>query len=174
MKLNKKTSGKAHYLYYIGHCPIITILLISFSLFSKQLTASAYTNHIFQKNLVVYLRNEQISDTSNVIDQVDSQPQYPGGETAIILDICKYLQYHYPNKARLEKIQGTVEVHFIVETDGSISTIEVRKGKDLGGGLAKTAINAVKSLKKFNPGMNEGVPVRVSYMIPVTFRVLSI
>ena len=174
MKLNKKTSSKTHYLYYIRHCPIITILLIIFSLFNKQLTASAYTTHVLQKNLAVYLRTEKLSDTSNVIEQIDTQPQYPGGEMAIIQDICKYLQYHYPNKARLEKIQGTVAVHFIVETDGSISTIEVRKGKDLGGGLTKTAINAVKSLKKFNPGMKEGVPVRASYMIPITFRDLSI
>lgn len=66
----------------------------------------------------------------------------------------------YSHEARRNKIQGTVIVAYIIETDGFVRECFVEKG--LGYGLDEEACNAVKILNlKFKPGYINGVPVRV-------------
>ena len=59
-------------------------------------------------------------------------------------------------------------VNFIVEPDGSVSDIKVLRG--IGGGCDEEAVRVVKSMPKFKPGMQNGEAVRVSYTVPVIFR----
>ena len=59
-------------------------------------------------------------------------------------------------------------VNFIVEPDGSVSDIRVLRG--IGGGCDEESVRVVKSMPKFKPGMQNGEAVRVSYTVPVIFR----
>lgn len=74
----------------------------------------------------------------------------------------------YPAVAAENGIQGKVVVQFVVETDGSISNVEVVRSVDPA--LDREAVNTVKRMPKWNPGMNNGQPARVRYTLPVTFK----
>jgi TonB family protein len=80
----------------------------------------------------------------------------------------------YPEAAREAGFEGTVFIRFVVETDGSISNIQVLKDQTPGGGLKDAALNAVRAMnnmgKKWNPGMQSGKPVRVRVVVPVKFK----
>ena len=84
--------------------------------------------------------------------------------------LMRYLGYtvKYPVVAQELGVQGRVIVSFIVDVDGSITDVKVLKSADPS--LDKEAVRAIKAMPKWNPGMQDGKPVRVQYSVPVTFR----
>jgi len=64
--------------------------------------------------------------------------------------------------------QYTVQVRFLVERDGSVADVSV-VGADPGYGLAKGAVEVVKRGPKWEPGIQNGRPVRSYHTQPVTF-----
>jgi protein TonB len=102
---------------------------------------------------------------AEIFTVVEEQPGYPGGEEARI----SYLQQNikYPEEAKELGIQGKVFVTFVVEVDGSISDVRVLRG--IGGGCDEEAIRVVKSMPKWVPGKQRGVPVRVQFNLPIKF-----
>ena len=74
----------------------------------------------------------------------------------------------YPAMAKAIELDGRVMVSFIVEKDGSISSVKALN--DPGGGLADEAVRVIKDLPKFEPAMRGGKPARFAYRLPVTFR----
>lgn len=92
-------------------------------------------------------------------------PTYPGGMDSFYKTIASSLTY--TKEAVEKKLQGSVLLSFIVEKDGTVSDVKVTRG--LGSGLDEEAIKAVKMSKKWNPGKQDGKPVRVKYNIPVKF-----
>ena len=97
---------------------------------------------------------------------VEEMPSFPGGEA----ELMKYVGSHikYPQIARETGIQGRVFVSFVVEPDGSISNVKLLRG--IGGGCDEEAMRVIKSLPKWKPGKQRGKAVRVSYQIPVFFK----
>lgn len=96
---------------------------------------------------------------------LDKLPEFPGG-------INKFYNY-VGNNFEKPEIDGTstikVYVSFVIEKDGSMTDIQVKK--DPGYGLAKEAIRVLKSLKtKWSPGMIGSKPVRTSYNLPITVQ----
>ncbi|MNU28447.1 Gram-negative bacterial tonB protein [compost metagenome] len=87
-------------------------------------------------------------------------------------DWGKYLQNNlkYPNQAREDGIQGKVYVSFVVERDGSVSNVQAAKGKELGNGLPEEAVRVVKSMPKWEPGKQNGQPVRCYFTVPINFK----
>lgn len=85
-------------------------------------------------------------------------------------NVNKWLSSHinYPPAAVDAGVQGKVVVRFIVNKDGSVSDVTVLKSVDRD--LDKEAVRAVKSMPKWQPGKNNGVPVRSYFTLPVTFR----
>ena len=67
-----------------------------------------------------------------------------------------------------KEIAGRVFVSFVVEKDGSVSNVEVKRG--IGGGCDEESDRVNKAMPKWKPGKMKGEPVRVSYMMPITFR----
>ena len=74
----------------------------------------------------------------------------------------------YPQIAKESGVQGRVFVNFVVEPNGSISNVKVLRG--IGSGCDEEAMRVVKLLPCFNPGKKRGEPVRVSYTLPVVFK----
>jgi len=102
---------------------------------------------------------------AEIFTVVEEQPGYPGGEESRI----KFLQDNikYPEEAKELGIQGKVFVTFVVEVDGSITDARVLRG--IGGGCDEEAIRVVKSMPKWVPGKQRGVPVRVQFNLPIKF-----
>jgi len=109
--------------------------------------------------------DEEVSD-DYIFVSVEQMPEFPGGSMALL----KYIQDNliYPEEAEKRGISGIVAITFIVEKDGSVSNVKVIRSADKL--LNAEAIRVVKSLPKWKPGIQRGKPVRVTYNIPVRFR----
>ena len=97
---------------------------------------------------------------------VEQKPQFPGGDAALM----KYLLSHiiYPPMAAENDIEGKVIVKFLVDkTTGKVGEVKVVRSADEY--LDKEATRLVKSLPKFTPGHQNGQPVDVWCVLPVTF-----
>jgi protein TonB len=75
--------------------------------------------------------------------------------------------FYYPEEAQENKIQGRVVIRFIIEKDGSINEITSRGPNIL---LEDAATNVIKKMPKMIPGKQRGKPVRVSYSVPIMFK----
>ncbi len=73
----------------------------------------------------------------------------------------------YPAEALKQKITGKVYVSFVVERDGTVSSVKVIKGVPT---LNEEAVRVVKSSPKWTPGEANNVPVRVKFTLPVEFK----
>ena len=96
---------------------------------------------------------------------LDKLPEFPGG-------ITKFYNY-VGNNFEKQEIDGSgsirVYVSFVIERDGSMTDIQVKR--DPGYGLGKEAVRVLKSLKtKWSPGMIDGKAVRTAYNLPITVQ----
>jgi protein TonB len=100
---------------------------------------------------------------------VEKMPEFPGGEEAMM----KFIQsnINYPDMERENDIQGRVVVGFVVNEDGSLTDITVKKG--VSSGIDKEALRVVRKLPKFNPGKQQGKAVKVSFVLPIMFKLAS-
>jgi protein TonB len=64
-------------------------------------------------------------------------------------------------------IQGKVYVNFVVEKDGSVGRMKIARGVDPS--LDREALRVVGSLPGWIPGRQKGIPVAVSYTVPINF-----
>ncbi len=97
---------------------------------------------------------------------MENPPTYPGGMDKFY----KYLgdNIKYPPMAAENNVNGKVLVSFTVEKDGSLTDLKVER--KLGYGTDEEAMRVLKLSKRWNPGMQNGKPVRVKYNIPISFN----
>ncbi len=104
--------------------------------------------------------------TKAVYDKVDVAPLPIGGMARWNSYLLSNLTY--PTSARRKGVEGTVVVGFVVNTDGSVSDIEIKKG--IGAGCDEEAIRIVKGSPKWTPGILGGKAVRARVLFPLTFK----
>lgn len=109
---------------------------------------------------------QEESDEGEIFEVVEQNPQFPGGEQALMAWLTKNLKY--PSVAQENGIQGRVMVSFVVNKDGSIVDPKIVRSVDPS--LDKEAIRVVSAMPKWTPGRQRGKTVRVKYSLPVTFR----
>ena len=97
---------------------------------------------------------------------VEEMPAFPGGEDKLIEFVSKNVEY--PQEAKEKGVQGRVFVGFVVEKDGSVGNVTLLRG--IGHGCDEEAVRVVKMLPKWKPGRHNGEIVRVSYQIPIFFK----
>jgi periplasmic protein TonB len=97
------------------------------------------------------------------VGNVEVMPDFPGGIQKFYDYVGK--SYNYPNAAKEQGVSGMVVLSFVVEKDGSLTDIKVLR--DLGMGTGEEAKRVISKSKKWNPGIQNGRPVRVSYTIPI-------
>jgi len=95
----------------------------------------------------------------------EQMPEFPGGYDALLNYLMKNIRY--PAKALEYGIQGTCNIDFVVEIDGSISDVKVFNPMERT--LGEESIRVVKLMPRWKPGYQKGVPVRVSYTVPITY-----
>lgn len=97
---------------------------------------------------------------------VEQPAEFPGGQAAMMKWLSNNIRY--PESAQQNGISGRVVVKFVVEKDGSIGSPTIVKGVDRD--LDQEALRVVKRMPKWQPGKNNGQPVRSYFNLPVTFR----
>ena len=110
--------------------------------------------------------NAQSEISTKVYYEVDEMPSFPGGLNGLMTFLAQNMVY--PVTAQENGVQGRVTVSFVVETDGSITDVEVARSVDPF--LDREAMRIVKAMPKWTPGKKDGKPVRVKYTVPVVFR----
>lgn len=117
---------------------------------------------------VALVEKDENSEDNTVYSHVamNTPPSYPGGIAKLYQFLGKTISY--PTIASENSIQGTIFLSFTVEKDGTLSDVKT-EGRKLGFGLDDEAVRVVKMSKKWNPGMQNGKPVRVKYNIPIKF-----
>lgn len=92
-------------------------------------------------------------------------PSYPGGDKA------RYEYLHnaieYPPIARERGIEGTSLISFIITSEGKIESIVVSGSSNPY--LDYEAVRVVSLMPTWNPGLEDGKPVRVQITMPVRF-----
>lgn len=75
----------------------------------------------------------------------------------------------YPEMDQMNNVQGEVLVHFIIGKDGELGSIIL--GDVPSSSIGSEVLRVVLSSPKWTPGMKDGIPIRVSYNLPVQFRI---
>lgn len=103
---------------------------------------------------------------ATIFDVVESPAQPADG----IAQFYKYLADHikYPSQARRMGVEGRVFVQFVINTDGTLTDLQVIKG--IGAGCDEEAVRVLTSAKPWTPGTQRGVPVRQRMVLPITFH----
>ena len=109
-------------------------------------------------------KQEEVTDEIFVV--VENQPEFPGGNTAMMKFLSENIRY--PVIAQENGIQGRVICNFVVERDGSITDVQVVRGVDPS--LDREAMRVINEMPRWKPGKQRGQAVRVRFTLPVVFR----
>lgn len=96
---------------------------------------------------------------------VEKQPEFMGGMDSLRNHLLKNVDY--PPEAKKAGIKDRVFVSFTVETNGSITDVQVLRG--LGYGCDNEAMRVIKAMPRWKPGSQSGREVRVKYNLAVPF-----
>ena len=99
---------------------------------------------------------------------LDEHPTFKGGSpNEFALWVAKHVKY--PKAAKAAGIEGTVKVHFVIDKKGKISEAHVHDG--VHPALDEEAVRVVLKSPKWKPAKKDGMPVKVSYTLPVVFNI---
>lgn len=95
----------------------------------------------------------------------EKSPEFPGGMGALFQFIKANTKY--PQTAQKQKASGTVLLKFIVEKNGSISGERILYGDRED--FKQEALKLVKLMPLWQPGSQNGKPLRTFMTVPVKF-----
>lgn len=108
----------------------------------------------------------EVDEDDRIYEVVEENAQFPGGDEACFKWLSEHLKY--PAICQDQGVQGRVFVSFVVNKDGSIVDVEVKRSPDEN--LSKEAIRVVKSMPKWKPARQGNRNVRSRFNLPVMFR----
>lgn len=106
-----------------------------------------------------------VNTAGNGFTPVEQTPSFPGGFEAFSRYLAQNIRY--PKKAVAKNIQGKVFVAFMVEKDGQLTEFHVMRSPS--DDLSFEALRVLKAAPNFNPGIQNGKPVRVAFIVPISF-----
>ena len=108
-----------------------------------------------------------VVEQGEVYKVVEDFPRFPEG------NVQQYIAWnlHYPEKALKDKVEGKVFVQFVIDTTGKVVEPKVIRG--VSPELDAEALRVVSEMPAWKPGMQRGKPVRVSFTLPVIFKLLA-
>ena len=107
-----------------------------------------------------------VDDDERIYEVVEENAQFPGGDEACMKWLAEHLKY--PSICQEQGVQGRVFVSFVVNKDGSIVDVEIKRSPDPN--LSKEAERVVKAMPKWKPARQGNRTVRARFNLPVMFR----
>ena len=108
----------------------------------------------------------EVDDDDRIYEVVEENAQFPGGDEACLKWLSEHIKY--PAICQEQGVQGRVFVSFVVNKDGSIVDVEIKRSPDPN--LSKEAERVVKSMPKWKPARQGNRTVRSRFNLPVMFR----
>lgn len=188
-----KLNPKRNIWKYLFALPTLALTAIFFS--APSLVTAKPTPVVPKTIETVATDSSKVIDTNEQVFQVvEVMPQFPGGNKALM----KYLgdNLKYPTKAQEKGTQGRVFIGFIISKDGSVTNVKITRSLALKSNkdvidvvaeksstnnsaetdngdtkalLENEALRIVKSMPKWEPGVQRGKKVNVSYVLPINF-----
>ena len=143
--------------------------------------------------IVIKTKNASMDDGDAIYAEVEQMPNFPGVDNILYKWLTENIKY--PAVAQEVGIQGQTFVSFVVEKDGSISEVSAHRTADPNAGhllkkvikttkrkqpsqeiengemyLDKEVMRVVSWMPRWQPGEQDGKPVRVRFTLPVVFR----
>ena len=106
------------------------------------------------------------TQADSIYTSVEVKPEFVGGMKAFYNYVGA--NFKIPN---VKGLSGKVFAQFVVEKDGSLSSVRVLR--DIGHGTGKEALRVLSNSPKWTPGLQNGVPVRVLYSLPINITTPS-
>jgi protein TonB len=97
---------------------------------------------------------------------VEDLPQFPGGASEFMKWLTKNLKY--PATAQNKKVKGRVVAQFIVNTDGSVSDLELTEHLETS--CDQEVLRVLRMMPKWQAGMMDAKPCRTKVCIPIVFN----
>jgi len=101
--------------------------------------------------------------------KVEERPKFPDGMMALYRFIG--MNYRYPRQAYQQGVSGAVLLSFVVDTLGN--PVEIKILQDVGLGTGEEGVRVLRASPKWVPGKLRGIPVRVSYSVPIHLNLQS-
>lgn len=114
-----------------------------------------------QYPIILWFESDKPINENDYLPIAENMPGPVGGMYSIQEKIT------YPEIAKRAGLQGKVLIVAFIDENGNVSHTKVVKG--LGGGIDEMASDAVRKTK-FNPGRQNGKPVKVQVTIPIVFK----
>ena len=107
------------------------------------------------------------TDSEEPFAQVDTMPTFQGSG---LNEFRKWVEWRLPRLSPIgyDHLKAVFVVQFIIEKDGTLKECEMAQVHDRL--LLEEVLKVVKTSPKWEPGMQDGVPVRVKYFMPVQFK----
>ena len=121
---------------------IISLLILSFGFYSLAQAQTCKVN--CGVNHEGCLKYKEVYE----YDYVTEKPSFPGGETKFVRYINKTREY--PKEAYEKGIEGRVICSFVVNSDGSISNIQILRGVEKS--LNNEAVRIISKMPDWVPG----------------------
>lgn len=119
--------------------------------------------------------NQDIEEQPEVVDMynepidfrvVEDLPQFPGGAAEFMKWLTRNLKY--PSSAQKQKVKGRVVAQFIVNTDGTVSDLELME--HLEASCDREVLRVLRMMPKWQAGMMDAKPCRTKVCIPIVFN----
>lgn len=101
-----------------------------------------------------------------VLTSAEVMPKFPGDSLPAYLGH----QIKYPVEAQQKKIEGRVNVQFVITSDGSVIDARVVGKTQPDPLLCNEALRVVNAMPKWIPGQQSGKKVSVMYTLPISFK----
>ena len=164
--ITKHEKAKGFWWKLLATLPVLALLLIVNARASAQQTSKDdNTVHEIKTSEITDIKMKKV-DNDTIYNVVEVAPEFPGGMDKM----AKYLSENisYPEEAKEKGISGRVFISFVIEKDGSVTEVKVMRSVDPI--VDNEAVRVVKAMPKWKPGMQKGKPVRVSYVLPINFK----
>jgi TonB family protein len=140
--------------------PVVAGFIIVTAVYGKTISSESGTG-----KFTAVSQSDASPSRDTVLVYVSDMPVYHGGDSALLKFLAQNAKY--PEEAKKNGITGKVIVRFIVEKDCSVSDVTVLSG--VNPLLDAEAVRVASLLKFEKPGRNNGKPVAVWYMVPISF-----
>ena len=97
---------------------------------------------------------------------VEDLPQFPGGASEFMKWLTKNLKY--PASTQKKQVRGRVVAQFIVNTDGSVSDLELTE--HLEAACDREVLRVLRMMPNWQAGVMNAKPCRTKVCIPIVFN----